>query len=144
MWKEMRLPMHVIGWRGIVLYGLVFMILFLYTNALLFVSIHEPNFGEEAFSARGPYYWRVMGRFLEQNLLRSTLPAWILTLKMQERLYAELVYYPLLGAILWFGYGCMIAWGRRTKRVMLIVVMLAALWVGFYFVAKVGEIPTLF
>jgi hypothetical protein len=132
------------GWRNVVLCGFVFMVLFLYINAFLFVSIHEPNFGEEAFSDRGPYYWRVAGSFLQQNLVRSVLPAWIVTLSIREPFYMELVYYPLLGGIVWFGYGCLIAWGYGTKRLAKVLLSLAALWVVFSYVGKIGKIPTLF
>jgi hypothetical protein len=132
------------GWHTVFLCGFLFMVSFFYANAILFVSIHEPNFGEEAYSDRGPYYWRVTGNFIQQNLVRSVLPVWIVALKVREPFYTELVYYPLLGGIMWFGYGCLIAWGHRTKRLAMVLALLAVLWGAFAYLERVTRIPTLF
>lgn len=130
--------------RGIALYGLSCTIVFLYVHMLLFVSVHEPNFGEEAFSERGPYLWRQVGKYLEPGLIGTALPAWVLTLRINEPYYRELVYYPLLGGVVWFGYGSLIAWGRATKRVGKVLACLAALWTLFLYVARFWKIPMMF
>jgi len=134
--------MEIVGRRRtIFLFGFIFMALFLYVSMLLFTSIHEPNYGEEAFSERGPWYWREVGSFLEQGIIISALPAWILTIPL-EPYYAQLVYYPLLGGVIWFGYGCAVGWSVLKQKTLRMVMFILAAWILFFCLAKVAVIPT--
>jgi hypothetical protein len=132
----------VVKRRTIFLFGFIFMVLFLYGSMLLFASIHEPNFGEEAFSARGPWYWREVGSFLEQAFIISALPAWVVTIPL-EPYYTQLVYYPLLGGLIWFGYGCAVGWGFLRLKIAWVAMFILAIWILFFCLAKVATIPTL-
>lgn len=121
----------------IMLCGLVFMISFLYTYDLLFVSIHEPDREEQFADRELPYYLRIVAEPTRQILFCSALPAWILTKQIYEPYYGELVYYPLIAGIMWFGYGCTIAWGRRAGKLLWVLGSLMVIWsvfLGMYWV----------
>jgi hypothetical protein len=110
-------------------WGLVFLVSFFYINALLFVSIRAP-IAEEGYGY--PYvapFWRAADITLLLSLLCLALPAWRLALHIYDPgYYAELLYYPLLAGIIWFGYGCLIGWSYKTKRLLKVFFLLGGLW----------------
>jgi hypothetical protein len=117
----------------IILWGMVFMVLFLYVNAFLLVSIKVPD-PLEGYSYRNVSpFWTVTSESLQHILLCLTLPAWIVTERIYESYYADLVYYPLLAAIIWFGYGCLISWAYRTRRLSKVSLLLSLLWAVFLY-----------
>jgi hypothetical protein len=121
------------GRSGVVFWGLVFMASFLYVNALLFVSMKVPDWVDGRFEGHVLYFWKATSESLHLSLLCLALPAWVVTKRLYgpyayEPYYANLVFYPLFAAIIWFGYGCLIGWAHRTKRLLKTLLLLGGLW----------------
>jgi hypothetical protein len=119
--------------RNVLLCGLILMVAFLYLNAMIFVSVHDPPAGDEGFSDRGPYIWRWVAKPFLDVLRCIALPAWLFSGLVYEPFYGAVVYYPLLAGVLWFGYGCLIAWGFQTHRLIKVLIALGVLWSVFFY-----------
>lgn len=121
------------GKTSIMLWGLVFMVLFFYINAFLFASVRVPD-PEEGYRYRYTLpiahpFWVKADISLHLSLLCLALPAWRLALHIYgPGYYVELMYYPLLAGMIWFGYGCLIGWAYKTKRLLKVLFSLGCLW----------------
>lgn len=118
------------GKTRILLWGLAFMTLFIYVNAFLLVSVQVLVPGEGYVFRYMPESLKVAGRTMHLVLLCLSLPAWRLALRVtfDGSIYRELIYYPLLAGIIWFAYGCIIGWARKTRRVMITLIVLIGFW----------------
>ncbi len=119
--------------RFVLLCGLMTMISFLYVYDLLFISIHAPDREEQFADRRLPYYLKPVAEPARRVLFCLAIPAWMLTKQVYEPYYAEVVYYPLLAGVMWFGYGFLLAWSQQTGRLTKVSLSLMGLWALFIF-----------
>ncbi len=113
---------------GVTRYGLIFMIAFLYVNAILFVSIQKPDPYHQYIDRAVSMIWRLPIQSAWKSLLFLAFPAWALAQHSQEPYFTELVYYPLSAAIIWFGYGCLFGWGYQTRRMKKVILAVGGCW----------------
>jgi hypothetical protein len=111
--------------------GLILSLTFIYAYELIFVSMRVPD-RENQYEMRSiPVWWIMIGEATRQSMLCVALPAWLVVKSMYVPYYGELVYFPLLGGALCFGYGCLLGWGYETKRFRIVIAVLTALWLLF-------------
>ena len=108
--------------------GLRMMILFIYLNPVLFISVHKYDSHDQYIDRSIPYSVKAVVNFLWRSLTFVSMPAWPIALRIGEPYLTELVYYPLLGAIVWFGYGCLLGWGKQTKRFKSVILGVGMCW----------------
>jgi hypothetical protein len=108
--------------------GLLFLVVFIYINGLLFVASLQPDQDNQYELRSGPQFIKIGSSAAWKTLACLTFPAWILSQLIYEPYFGELVYYPLLGGIMWFGYGCFIRWAISKKRAKQFIFMLCILW----------------
>ncbi len=108
--------------------GLLFLVMFIYINGLLFVASFEPDQDNQYELRSGPQIIKVGSSATWKALACLTFPAWIISQLIYEPYFGELVYYPLFGGMIWFGYGSFIRWAISKKRAKQFIFMLCILW----------------
>lgn len=112
----------------VIISGLLLLVMFIYINGLLFVASLEPDQENQYELRTGPQFVKIGSSQTWKALACFTFPAWLISQLIYEPYFGELVYYPLLGGILWFGYGCLIQWAILMKRAKHLAILLCIFW----------------
>jgi len=102
-------------------YGLVFMLSYLYSHAILYTSLLRPTptaIPEHMNEPRSvSAAWSSVGGKLDRLLFTLSLPTNRIVEETfpDDPYYLELVYVPFVSAWQWFLYGCLFGWWRYKK-----------------------------
>ena len=119
--------------NNVILSGFIASGIYLYLYYILYVSIYRiTGIWEEPVEVRNvPNLYRDACQIIWKGIVCINWYIGAIVSLSDEFYYNILVYYPLITAPIWFGYGCLFYWAYAHKRLKVVLIVTLSVWLIF-------------